>query len=340
MNFRNLFENPISTPWRQHYRVAGAICSISTDSELILAAARDSFTPIPEPQPSVDISLRLWVDLTAQSRPPWPPAYFRGLSHLVFGAFDAENGVLVDLRLRRAIGRFSPAMAADSVYWRRVIFPTLFGIFSQTVGVTSLHCACVAREGRGLLLAGPSGSGKSTLSLALAQSGFTFLSDDWTYFSRRDGPLLAWGLSTPLKLLPSAVEHFPELAPMKLGVSLNGERAYEIEPEQVFGVRRSWCAEPHWLVFLDRQEIPGLSLSAVSPVEAAARLEENVEDLPPTLSGSRDLVVKTIRILAGHSCWRLRYGGAPQTVARVLTEILENERRDALSQAGREARVG
>jgi hypothetical protein len=268
--------------------------------------------------------------LTAQSRPPWPQPYFRGLSHLVFGAFDSENAMLVDLRRRRAIGRFSPAMAADHVYWRRVIFPTLFGIFSQTVGITALHCACVEREGRGLLLAGLSGSGKSTLSLALAQNGFAFLSDDWTYFSRRYDRLLAWGLTTPLKLLPGAAEYFPELALLEPGVSLNGELAYEVEPENVFGVRRSFCAEPHWLVFLERQEAPGFSLSAMPSVEAAARLEENLEDLPLAASGSRELLVKTIRILAKRDCLLLRYGGAPRTVARELADFLGGNHRDAL----------
>jgi hypothetical protein len=330
MIFRNLFENPVQTPWHRDYRVAGVSCSISTNSESILAAARDSFTPLTEPQPSVDISMRFWVDLTAQNRPRWRQPYFRGLSHLVFGAFNSENTMLADLRRQRAVGRFSPAMAADHGYWRRVVFPTLFGIFSQTVGITALHCACVEREGRGLLLAGVSGSGKSTLALALAQSGFAFLSDDWTYFSRRDERLLAWGLTTPLKLLPGATEYFPELALLEPGVSLNGELAYEVEPENVFGVRRSSCAEPHWLVFLERQEAAGLSLSAVSSVEAAARLEENLEDLPLAASGSRDLLVRTIRVLARRECLLLRYGGAPRTVARQLADLLGGNQRDAL----------
>lgn len=329
--FRKLFEDATQAPLSEHYLAAGTICQVLTNSALILAAARGSFAPVQEQLVSADISMHLWVDPAARSSPPWPEPYFRGLSNMVFTAFDHENEVLIDLRGGRAIGRFSQGMAADRDCWKRVIFPTLFGIFSETIGITALHCACVERGGRALLLAGGSGSGKSTLSLALAQNGFAFLSDDWTYFSRRDGRLLAWGLPTPLKLLPPALEHFPQLQYMKPGTSLNGELAYEVEPQEVFGVRRSLCAEPQWLMFLERQGTLGVSLAQMSPVDAAARFEEDLEHLPPTVSGGRDFLVKTIRILAQRSCWVLRYGEGPQSVARAVSDFVEGRSGSALS---------
>lgn len=325
MNLRNLFENRLVAPLHETYRVAGALLSVSTNSEFILAAARDSFTPVAEPQFATDVSLRLWVDPTARSAPPWPQAHFRGLDHLVFAAFDAENTALVDLNGRRAVGRLSPAMAADQAYLRRVVFPTLFGIFTYTIPVTPLHCACLERGGRGLLLTGPSGSGKSTLSLALAQNGFGFLSDEWTYFSWSDGRLLAWSLPTALKLLPPSTEHFPELAKMQTGISLNGELAYEVEPERVFGVRRSSCAEPDWLMLLERQDAPAFSVSRMSPAEVAAEFEDDAEFFARHgfLQG-RDLLLKTVEGLGRVSCWRLRYGGKPAHVARALAEFVES----------------
>lgn len=341
MNLRILFEKGLVAPLHEYYRVAGAVCSLLTDSELILAAARDSFARVVEAHCVADASMCLSVDPSAQGKPPWPPAHFRGLNQLVFAAFDSENTVLVNLRQRRAVGRLSPAMAADRGYLRRVVFPTLFGIFTDTIPVTPLHCACVEQEGRGLLLTGASGSGKSTLSLALARNGFGFLSDEWTYFSWREGRLLAWGLSAPLKLLPDAAQHFPELAPLQPGVSLNGEKAYEIEPESVFGVRRSVCAQPEWLIFLERQDAPGFSFSRVSPVEAEAQFEEHVDYfVAHRLWEGRDLLVKTIQSLGRISCWRLRYGGQPAPVARALAEFLESEDGNALSGEPFQALVG
>jgi hypothetical protein len=318
--------NDMPAPLSAYYRVAGAVCSVSTNSELILAAAGDIFSPIAASSNAADASMRLWVDASARKGPPWPAAHFRGLDHLVYAAFDSENTVLVDLRERLAIGRISPAMAADRAYLCRVILPTLFGIFTDVISVAPLHCACLELAGRGLLLTGASGTGKSTLSLALARQGFGFLSDEWTYFSWREGRLLAWGLPTPLKLLPDASRHFPELTPMQPEVSLNGELSFEIEPESVFGVRRSACAEPKWLVFLERQDTSVFNLSRVTPPEASAEFEEHVDYfVDHGLAAGRELLVKTLERLSQLSCWRLQYGGQPESVARALAQFLEEK---------------
>jgi hypothetical protein len=265
--------------------------------------------------------MRLWVDPTAQTGPPWPQPYFRGLSHLVYAGFDPENWLLLDLHQRRVVGRFSPLMARDEGYWQRVIFPTTVGLASESLGITALHCACVERNGRGLLLAGGDGAGKSTTSLAMAQSGFSLLSDEWTYFSCPKGQLLAWGFATPVKLLPDAVEHFHELRGAEASTSLNGERAYEVDPERMFGIRRSLCCEPHWLVFLERKSRPGYSLDKMSPQEAAARLERDLEDLPPELSQVRETQRRTILALVERECWRLCHGESPNEIAQVLARF-------------------
>jgi len=262
--------------------------------------------------------MHLFVDPAAQSRPPWPQPYFRGLSHFAYAGLDQENSLLVDLRRRRVVGRFSRSMAADKGYWQRVIFPTIVGFVSDALGVTVVHCGCVQRDGSGLLLAGESGSGKSTLSVEMARNGFAFVSDDWTYLSGAGSHLLAWGLPTPVKLLPGADEYFHELRRLKPRVSLNGERAYEVDPERVFGVRRSLRCKPCWLVFLERQRKPGHSLVRIKPEEAAARLEYGLAPLPPELAQFPQVQKATIRSLSERECWLLRYGQNPQRIAQVL----------------------
>lgn len=58
----------------------------------------------------------------------------------------------------------------------------------------SLHAACVALGGAGVLIRGPSGAGKSTLALLLADSpGGALVADDRVQLTVRDGRLVAQG---------------------------------------------------------------------------------------------------------------------------------------------------
>jgi hypothetical protein len=308
------------TPLCEHYTAAGAVCSFSTNCEALLEAARESFLPI-EPAPDhVDFSIRFWVDNTNPSRPPWPKPYVRGLGHLAFAGFDSSSSMLVDLRTRRVIGRFSAGIAADRAYWRTVIFPILLTIISASVGVAELHCSCVAKEQNGLLLVGPGRSGKSTLAVALAQTGFGFLSDDRTFCSRRRGKLLAWGLATTLKLRREAGLYFEELKDEEPTHLQDGEQVFRLEPELGLGLERVRHCEPRLLVFLERSEIPAFCLIPISSTEAAARLEEDlVAELPDMAAMQMEVVGK----LAELPCRLLRYGGRPQDVAKELATRFE-----------------
>jgi hypothetical protein len=303
------------TPLCEHYTAAGAICRFSTNSEPLLEAARESFLQIAGFPGSVDFSVRFWVDHRDSAQPPWPKPYVRGLDHLVFAGFDSGSSMLADLRTCRVIGRFSEGIANDRNYWKTVIFPILLTVVGASVGITELHCACVAKDQKGLLLVGPGRSGKSTLAAALAQSGFGFLSDDRTFCSWREGKLWAWGLATTLKLRCDAGAYFGELQGEKPTALHNGERGFRLDPELDLGLERVRRCEPRLLVFLERRENSTFSLTSMSPDEAAARLEEDlVEESPDAAARQMDV----LRRLVDLPCRLLHYGGWPRDVAKKL----------------------
>ncbi|HXO30969.1 MAG TPA: hypothetical protein VN901_01305 [Candidatus Acidoferrales bacterium] len=304
-----------ATPLLEHYTVAGAVCSFSTNCEAILEAARESFLPVGTPPLAVDFSVRFWVDHTHSAQPPWPKPYVRGLNHLVFAGFDSGSSMLADPRTRRVIGRFSASMAADHSYWKTVIFPILLTTIGASVGIAELHCSCVANKQGGLLLVGPGRSGKSTLAVALAQAGFAFLSDDRTFCSWRNGKLSAWGLATTLKLRGDAQAHFRELQSKRPTDLQNGEPSFRLEPQSGLGLERARRCEPRLLVFLERSESPMFSLTDMSSEEATARLEA---DLVAELPEAAAMQAKVIARLTELPCRRLQYGGQPQEVAKEL----------------------
>lgn len=67
----------------------------------------------------------------------------------------------------------------------------------------SVHAACLATNGCGVLFAGASGSGKSTLALSLLMSGFEFLGDDMVFLRNGDGPQRALAFPDAIDFTPS-----------------------------------------------------------------------------------------------------------------------------------------
>jgi hypothetical protein len=301
----------------EYFVAVGALCSFSTNCEQLLSAARETFQQPESASRPVDFSLRFWVDGAGLPQRPWPKPYVRGLGHLVFAGFDAQSSILANLRTRRVVGRFSRAMSADSWHWKMVIFPVLLSILAGSVGLVELHASCVARGGNGLILTGPSRSGKSTLALALTHSGFSFLSDDRTFCSLTRNKLLAWGLPRPLKLRRDAASWFEELRHREPIEVQDGERVFDFEPSQ----REPKC-EPRLVVFLERQPSSGFRLTPMKKQEARSCIEKDLLAEAPEAIQKQ---VESIDKLLSFPCFRLRYGGLPQVIAKQLATAFANE---------------
>ena len=300
----------------EYYAVAGAICRFSTNWEQLLEAARDSFLPVEVPEPAVDFSVRFWVDHADTAQAPWPKPYVRGLDHLVFAGFDSGSSMLADLRTRRVIGRFSKDIASDIAYWKSVIFPILLTIVGASIGIAELHCACVARKETGLLLAGPSGSGKSTLAVALSQIGFSFLSDDRTFCSCKNGQVFAWGLPTQLKLRREAAAWFQELRKQEPKQE-QGDPVFWLEPERNLGLNRARRCRPGLVIFLERQAASEFRLSRMSPDDSLGHLTKDLlAELPDGVAKRQETIEKLVEI----PCWSLEYGGRPQIIAQRISQ--------------------
>ena len=308
-------------PLEARFAVAGSIWAILTNAEHILTAMRETFHLATDQISKADLSATFYVDFELSDGPRWPQPYFRALDHLYYASYGPGGSLLMDQGRRRIVGLFSPAMARDLAFWKRTILPVLTGIASACVGITPLHCACVAKNGFGLLLSGQSGAGKSTLSLALSLNGFAYLSDDCTYISRSGLGLRAWGLPTPVKLLPDAVRHFSQLLNLEPSVSLNGELAFEVDPVETFGVSRCLSCTPQRLVFVERTESPEAVFERISAAEAASRLASDLELLPPCISRQREYQFATIEALVSQECWLLRHGMTPSAIAQKLAEF-------------------
>jgi hypothetical protein len=303
--------------YRCDLALAGTMCHVSSNSPIV----GDSLQTWRVNAAQTDwSSLSLDVIVGSTEEAPAAP-HFRGIQHLVFASFGAANVFVFDLLRRRITAAVSARTAGDTNFWDRILLPIAMGVMGPAVGVVPIHAASLAMDRSGLLIAGASGAGKSTLSVALAQAGFDFISDDWTYLALQQNELIAHGMSVPAKLLPDAVHHFPVLARHSVGVSLNQELAYEL-PIREFGARSQRCATPRWFFFLER--VPGSScqIMSVSSAQARSYVEQSVERLTNELEQMIQTRACVIDQLTKLSCWKLIYSGPPSNAVHGLQDFL------------------
>ena len=258
--------------------------------------------------------------LFSPSEPALP--HFRGLRHLVFAMLPPKSFLSFDLLRKRVMGVISPAAARDARFWNEQLLPMTIGLLGTTVGVAPLHCACLDRNGSGLLVAGNSGAGKSTLTAALAKRGFAVVSDDWTYISSRAGKLVAYGLGAPIKLLPDTIRHFPELGHSTPKKTMNGELAYEVDPTKLFHSKLKSFSQPKWVLFLERVSMPSCRFVPCRPEHLTQFFEQSAEKLPRELPETARQRSEIINQLSACECWILRTGDSPAQTAAAIDDFL------------------
>lgn len=149
-----------------------------------------------------DVQLRLQPGAASRGEPP--VARYSSGAGLLCGTVDAGNIAVVDPVGRRAFLAISETMLR-SVYHARyelLEFATMM-LAARAQALVPLHGACVARNGRGLLLLGASGAGKSTLCLHSLLEGFELVSEDSVFV--QPATRRAVGLANFVHLRPPAL---------------------------------------------------------------------------------------------------------------------------------------
>jgi hypothetical protein len=312
-------------PYSRNLCFAGAACELRTNSSQ-LARVLESLSISTDYAAPGGFSMRVFVEEASDAVAGEP--HFRGLHHVVTASFGSSNLFVFDILRRTLSARVSAAIVRDERFWKEKLIPITLGVLGSAMGLVPVHCACLELDGEGLLIAGASGAGKSTLSVALSEAGFNYVSDDWTYMSRRGNGIVAHGTSAPVKLLPDAVEHFQNLQGRSLQRSMNGELAYEVDIVEAFGAQVERACEPRWLIFLERTQRAEAIFTATSPAEAQRYVNSSIERLPPQLYEATAMREQTIESVALLPSWHFRYGGTPQFAAKELWKFVVHRRQE------------
>lgn len=299
--------------------IAGRRCTVHTNSTQVISSLRKWCVPRDLANAN-DFELRVLVDRGLRSQPVLPQ--FRGHGEYVFAIFQGIDSFTFDLRHRRISAVVSDETAQDVAFWTTVLIPIALGVLGPMMDLCPMHSACLARNGRGMLLAGVSGAGKSTLATALAQEGMSLVSDDWIYAAEIARDISVYGLRVPVKLMPDAADYFDALRAEEPRVALNGELAFEVDA-RTLGIEVSDHCEAECIVFLERGEGP----TRIVPLERAIARQffhGSAEPLPPEFCQAAKDRARLIHAVTDRDCWHFRYAGTPHEGARILREFFED----------------
>lgn len=246
--------------------------TISTNSPGVLEIARAEWSAWTVAYEEPPLVLNVLVAPHGEVLPP--PSEFHAHRHLFAFVSDARNFAVCDTQARSGTAWLTPAVVEDAPFcWYNFLEGMALELI-VSLYLTPFHAACVARQGRGVLLCGDSGSGKSSLSYACARRGWTYLSDDASYLMRRNArEHLVLGHPHRLRLRPDAPGLFPELVsqvPQRRG---NGKMSLEMQTAALPAIATARTTAVDRFVLLRRSSDRGTTLREVEKSCARAICE-------------------------------------------------------------------
>jgi hypothetical protein len=289
---------------------------VMTNSQIILDMNDKLWIHFKQEQDTVP--MRSYVHVTGGGESGCPPEVaWQFVAPHVVGIADQRNYIIVDLAHGESVTSITEASLSHPLYlgYFFLMAPLM------NIPAKAIHGACVAWNGRGILLCGDSGAGKSTLSYACARSsGWEYISDD-AIFVLEEQEAIVTGNCHLVRFRPSAAELFPEIQEFDQTPRAAGKPSIEIPTHLLPHIMRRQKVRVEFIVFLKRCSTSPASLVSYSKEIARMYLREG---LYPT-SEIRDRQFAAVERVLTAEVFELQYSDLGSAVER-LRCLAENGR--------------
>ena len=303
----------LDLPLKGAFYPLGFPLEVETNSADVLRGLEESFSGFQPMFPRPPLRLHVAVSEHESGELPPLPAYL-GRRHLLAVIADARNFAVLDYTRNFAFCWLTALVAREREWACHHILEGVVYCAQAQLYLTPIHAACVARNGRGLLLHADSGVGKSVLSYACARRGWTFLSDNCAALVRDRSDLMVLCDPFQIRLRESAVELFPELKGRTPHNHANGKLAIVLRTAQMPEIDKACHCLADFVLFLERDGSEPARLAPISKDEAMGRMCAEVARYD---TGVRETQVRSLERLTGAGLFKLRYRSVDSAIERL-----------------------
>lgn len=238
-------------PYCEVFYPLGYAVEIATNETEVLGIAEECFQHARLSRSGPRLRVNIGVIEGGGSECPRDPTR-REYNHMFSLVADADNQALLDLNTCTGFAWITQAAVMHRPYLRYNFLEKMVYLLLGSSVVTDLHAACVARNGKGILLCGGSGAGKSTLAYGCARAGWTYTSDDTSYLVNDLLEPRVVGHAHRVRFRPDAKLLFPELAHHDVTPRLEGKPSIEVPVAELPVTKIANECEVHSIVYLKR----------------------------------------------------------------------------------------
>jgi hypothetical protein len=229
--------------------------------------------------------------------------------------------VCLDRRSGLMVGYTSSAEEL-SLYERGRPLHVPLSLWHKSLDMPLVHAGLVAKNGRGLLLAGPGGSGKSTSAITCTCAGFSYLSDDLVGLELRpDGAFLGHSLYNSTFLEPDHLKRFALFDPHAITGRYAFEKKRLVLLSQIASLKFQRSCRIEAIILPRVVRAPMCRLRPVSKGEALLTLAPSSLLVGERSNGAEGFD-KLSRLVQQVPCYRLELSEALDEIPRVLAGVL------------------
>jgi hypothetical protein len=262
---------------------------------------------------------RLVGEANSGANSPWPEMEAFSDEGLRYVNLGQRSFFAIDLNAGEAIAFLSEEWASDAAGFSSVFAATMFDLMAPALGLVHIGAACVALQGRALLVFGPPRSGKTTSTYLAGKLGLEFHADQASYLDLQPDGLRVWGQFWPAAFRRETVQFLPELE-SSTGSFTYGNLTFLCFAKHPYQAPGARAVIPVGCVFLERQAANVPHLIPMRPADREHCLNNSLAFQDDRRFAPQYTIA--LRELSKLPAYRLPYGNDPAVAATFLRSIL------------------